>query len=69
MSSTVKYLVKTTKVCDRCGIKVVVDSKLNSKADKGWLALHTPEIVPAETFDLCPQCAKDFRSKFMAETG
>jgi len=43
---------------------VVVD-KLNSKADEGWLALHTPEIVPAETFDLCHQCAKDFRSKFI----
>ena len=64
MSSTVEYSVKTTLTCNRCGITVVVDN-LNSKADEGWLALHTPEIVPAETFDLCPQCAKDFRSKFI----
>ena len=64
MSSTVEYSIKTTLTCDRCGITVVVD-KLNSKADEGWLALHTPEIVPDETFNLCPQCAKDFRSKFI----
>jgi len=64
MSSTVEYSIKTTLTCNRCGITVVVD-KLNSKADEGWLALCTPEIVPAETFDLCPQCAKDFRSKFI----
>jgi hypothetical protein len=68
MSSTIEYSVKTTKVCDRCGITIVVD-KLNPKADEGWMALHSPEIVPTENFDLCPTCAQDFRQKFMAEKG
>jgi hypothetical protein len=68
MSSTVEYSVKTTLTCDRCGIIVLVD-KLNHKADKGWLRLHTPEIVPTENFDLCPTCAQDFCQKFMAEKG
>jgi hypothetical protein len=64
MSSTVEYSVKTTLTCDRCGKTVLVD-KLDPKADEGWLALRTPEIAPTETFDLCPQCAEDFRSKFI----
>ena len=70
MSSTIEYTVKTTKVCDRCGTETVVDSKVNPGAGEGWLTLHTSQILlDCECFDLCLQCAQDFRGKFMTEKG
>jgi hypothetical protein len=67
MASKVHYEVETRLTCDRCKTEVIICSNLNPQDGKAWLTLQTPQVIPKEFFDLCPQCAQDFRKFVVGE--